>query len=329
MNQQRPRRLRTSAALRELVAETTIRPGQLMLPLFVKEGITHSQPIASLPGVMQHSLSELPATLDRAVAAGLTSVMLFGVPASRDALGSGSCDVAGILNTAVALAKKHVGDALVVFADLCLDEFTSHGHCGVLNDEGVVDNDATLVRYQNMALSLAHAGVDFVATSGMMDGQVGAVREALDNAGFTGVGILAYSAKYASGFYGPFRDAVESTLVGNRKTYQQDSRNRIESTREILLDLEQGADIVMVKPALSYLDVISDAATLSHVPVAAYLVSGEYAMIELAATAGLLDRDTVIWEALHSVARAGASIICTYWALEWAEKINEEGHHYV
>jgi len=324
---QRPRRLRTSAARRELVAETTLRASQLMLPLFVREGLTVSQPISSLPGVHQHSLEDLPTTLDAAIAAGVTSVMLFAVPQHRDELGSESCSPNGILNHAVRVAKDHAGDRLVIFADLCLDEFTSHGHCGVLDAQGLVDNDATLVHYQEMALSLAMAGVDFVGTSGMMDGQVGAVRSALDAGGHTDVGILAYAAKYASGYYGPFRDAVESTLEGDRKTYQQDPRNRRESRREILLDLEQGADIIMVKPALSYLDIVSDAATLSDVPVAAYLVSGEYAMIELAAANGVLDRERVIWETLHSVSRAGADIICTYWALEWAQKITTGATH--
>ena len=321
----RPRRLRSTAARRELVAEFSLTPADLMLPLFIKEGLDVSQPIASLPGVVQHSLSDLPTTLDTAMAAGLKSVMLFAVPELRDELGSQSCAPNGILNMAVSLAKQHCGENLVIVADLCLDEFTSHGHCGVLDNEGRVDNDQTLVHYQKMALSLAVAGVDFVGASGMMDGQVKAVREALDGAGYHDVGILAYAAKYASGYYGPFRDAVESTLEGDRKTYQQDPRNRQESSREILLDLEQGADIVMVKPALSYLDVISDAKRLSTVPVAAYLVSGEHAMIELAAREGIIDRDRVIWETLLSIRRAGASIICTYWALEWASKITHQG----
>jgi len=325
----RPRRLRSTAAMRELVAETTLRASQLMLPVFVREGLTTSQPIDSMPGVSQHSLSELPATLERAIAAGITSVMIFAVPEHRDETGSQACAPTGILNTAVALAKSHAGDRLVIVADLCLDEFTSHGHCGVLDKDGRVDNDETLLHYQRMARSLAEAGVDLVGTSGMMDGQVGAIREALDGAGHQDVGILAYAAKYASGYYGPFRDAVESTLTGDRKTYQQDPRNRRESAREIMLDVEQGADIVMVKPALSYLDIITDAASLSPVPVAAYLVSGEYAMIELAAAKGIFDRERIIWETLHSVHRAGARIICTYWALEWAEKISRGETHNV
>jgi porphobilinogen synthase len=324
----RPRRLRSTAARRELVAEQSLRASQLMLPVFVKEGLTSSQPIASMPGVSQHSLSELPRTLDRAIAAGITSVMIFAVPEERDETGSQAIEASGILNTAVAVAKSHVGERVVIVADLCLDEFTSHGHCGVLDSRGTVDNDRTLVLYQKMALSLAEAGVDFVGTSGMMDGQVAAIRDALDGAGHHDVGILAYAAKYASGYYGPFRDAVESSLEGDRKTYQQDPRNRIESTREIMLDLEQGADIIMVKPALSYLDIIADAARMSTVPVAAYLVSGEYSMIELAAREGLVERERIIWETLHSVHRAGAQIICTYWALEWAEKISQgEPHH--
>jgi len=322
---QRPRRLRSSAARRELVAETSLRPAQLMWPLFIKQGLTHSQPIPSMPGVEQHPVAGLPALLDKAMAAGIQSVMLFAIPESKDETGTQSCDPEGILNQAVSVAKKHCGDNLVIVADLCLDEFTSHGHCGVLDAKGGVDNDATLVHYQNMALSLARQGVDFVGASGMMDGQVGWVRSALDAEGFHDVGILAYAAKYASGYYGPFRDAVESSFSGNRKTYQQDSRNRVESTREILLDLEQGADIIMVKPALSYLDVLSDAKALSTVPVAAYLVSGEHAMIELAASAGIVNREQIIWETLLSLRRAGASIICTYWALEWATKMTTEG----
>jgi len=324
----RPRRLRSTAARRELVAEHTLRASQLMLPIFVREGLSTSQPIETLPGVFQHSLEELPPTLDRAIAAGITSVMIFAVPEQRDETGSQACDASGILNTAVAHAKAHVGERLVIVADLCLDEFTSHGHCGVLDSQGRVDNDNTLVHYQKMALSLAQAGVDFVGTSGMMDGQVRAIRQALDDAGHHDVGILAYAAKYSSGYYGPFRDAVESSLEGDRKTYQQDVRNRVESSREIMLDLEQGADIIMVKPALSYLDIIADAARVSTVPVAAYVVSGEYAMIELAAKEGVVDRERIIWETLHSVHRAGARIICTYWALEWAEKISrgEIGH---
>jgi porphobilinogen synthase len=323
---QRPRRLRSSAARRDLVAETSLEARHLMLPLFVREGLSTSQPIASLPGVVQHSLNDLTATLDAARAAGLTSVMLFAVPNQRDELGSQSCHPEGILNQAVRVAREHVEDQLLIFADLCLDEFTSHGHCGVLNNRGGVDNDATLVHYQEMAVSLAQAGVDFVGTSGMMDGQVGAVRTALDEAGYTEVGILAYAAKYASSYYSPFRDAVESTLEGDRKTYQQDPRNRLESRREILLDLEQGADIIMVKPALTYLDIVSDAAKLSTVPVATYLVSGEYAMIELAAASGILDRERAIWETLYSVRRAGAQIICTYWAVEWAQKLSGVHH---
>jgi len=319
----RPRRLRSSQARRELVAQSTLRPAQLMMPVFIREGLITAQPIVSMPGVFQHSLSELPNILDRAVRAGITSVMIFAIPEHRDEYGSQACGASGILNSAVRIAKNHSGNDLVIVADLCIDEFTSHGHCGVLAENGSVDNDKTLVQYQRMAVSLAKAGVDFVGTSGMMDGQVGAIRQALDQVGHHDVGILAYAAKYASSYYGPFRDAVESPLQGDRKTYQQDPRNRAESSREILLDIEQGADIVMVKPALSYLDIIADAAIISSVPVAAYLVSGEYAMIELAAREGVVDRERIVWETLHSVHRAGAQIICTYWALEWAEKMTK------
>lgn len=317
----RPRRLRQSAAFRELVAETRILPADLMQPLFVKEGLDTPRPIASMPGVFQHTEESILAALDDAIRAGIKSVMLFGVPAERDAHGSAACDANGILSRTVRAAKQHAGDRLVIVADLCLDEFTSHGHCGVLDAHGDVDNDATLEQYGRMALALADAGADLLGASGMMDDQVGYVRRVLEEGGFQRTGILAYAAKYASAFYGPFRDAVESEFKSDRNTYQQDSRNRRESTREIVLDLEQGADIIMVKPALSYLDVVSDAAALSKVPVAAYVVSGELAMVELAAANGLIDRDRAITEILHSVKRAGAQIICTYWATEFAQKI--------
>jgi porphobilinogen synthase len=271
-----------------------------------------------MPGVVQHSLDSLVAVAHEAAAAGLGGLMIFGVPATRDATGSGADDREGILNVALRRVRDAAGGDLVVMADLCLDEFTDHGHCGVLDAQGRVDNDATLVRYASMALAQAAAGAEVVGLSGMMDGQVGYVREALDQAGFTDTIILAYAAKYASGFYGPFREAVESTLEGDRSTYQQDPANATESLREVELDLDQGADIIMVKPALPYLDILSQVAQLSPVPVAAYQVSGEYAQIEAAAAAGWIDRDRVMMESLTSIRRAGAQIILTYYALEAA-----------
>jgi len=315
---QRPRRLRQTPALRALVAQTRLHPAELLLPVFVREGATEAQPIGSMPGVVQHSLDSLVAVAKEAAAAGLGGLMLFGVTTTRDATGSGADDADGILNVALRRVRDAVGDDLVVMADLCLDEFTDHGHCGVLDSRGRVDNDATLVRYAAMALAQARAGAHVVGLSGMMDGQVGHVRAALDEAGFTDTVILAYAAKYASGFYGPFRDAVESTLEGDRSTYQQDPANSTESLREVALDLEQGADIVMVKPALPYLDILSQVAAMSPVPVAAYQVSGEYAQIEAAAAHGWLDRDRVMMESLTSIRRAGAQIILTYYALEAA-----------
>jgi len=315
---QRPRRLRQTPALRALVAQTRLHPADLVLPVFVREGAAAAQPIGSMPGVVQHSLDSLVAAAHQAVTAGLGGLMIFGVPASRDATGTGADDPEGILNVALRRVRDAVGDDLVVMADLCLDEFTDHGHCGVLDAQGRVDNDATLVRYAAMALAQAAAGAHVVGLSGMMDGQVGYVRAALDQAGFTDTIILAYAAKYASGFYGPFREAVESTLEGDRSTYQQDPANTTESLLEVELDLEQGADIVMVKPALPYLDILSQVAQLSSVPVAAYQVSGEYAQIEAAAARGWIDRERVMMESLTSIRRAGAQIILTYYALEAA-----------
>jgi len=315
---ERPRRLRQTPALRALVAQTRLHPAELVLPVFVREGATEAQPIGSMPGVVQHSLDSLVAVAKEATAAGLGGLMLFGVPATRDATGSGADDPEGVLNVALRGVRDAVGDDLVVMADLCLDEFTDHGHCGVLDAQGRVDNDATLVRYAAMALAQARAGAHVVGLSGMMDGQVGHVRAALDEAGFTDTIILAYAAKYASGFYGPFREAVESTLQGDRSTYQQDPANTTESLREVELDLAQGADIVMVKPALPYLDILSQVAQMSPVPVAAYQVSGEYAQIEAAAAHGWIDRDRVMMESLISIRRAGAQIILTYYALEAA-----------
>jgi porphobilinogen synthase len=304
--------------MRRLVAETRLHPADLVLPMFVKEGLTQPRPIPSLPGVLQHSRESLRKAAAQAVQAGIGGLMLFGVPVSRDEVGAGGTDPDGILNVAIRDVKAEVGDTTVVMSDLCLDEFTSHGHCGVLGHDGSVDNDATLARYADMAVAQAQAGVDMVGPSGMMDGQVGVVRAALDSAGFTQTGILAYAAKYAGAFYGPFRDAVESTLAGDRKTYQQDPPNVREALREVALDVAEGADIVMVKPALPYLDVIAAVCSTVDIPVAAYQVSGEYAMVEAAAANGWLDRDRVMLETLTSIRRAGAQLILTYWAVDAA-----------
>ena len=315
---QRPRRLRQTAAVRALVAETRLHPADLVLPVFVREGAAEALPIVSMPGVVQHSLDSLAAVAKESVAAGLGGLMLFGVPTNRDAVGSGAVDPEGILNVGLRTVRDAVGDDLVVMADLCLDEFTDHGHCGLLDNEGRVDNDATLEQYAAVALSQARAGAQVLGLSGMMDGQVGFVRKALDDNGFQNTIILAYAAKYASGFYGPFREAVESTLKGNRATYQQDPANTVESLREVELDIAEGADIVMVKPALPYLDILWAVAQMSPVPVAAYQVSGEYAQIEAAAAHGWIDRERVMMESLTSIRRAGAQIILTYYALEAA-----------
>ncbi|CAN5293703.1 porphobilinogen synthase [soil metagenome] len=314
----RPRRLRQSPAMRRLVAETRLHPADLILPLFVREGTTEAIPISSMPGVVQHSLDSLRAVIVEAASLGLGGVMLFGVPEHKDAIGSGATDPEGILNVATRVAVEEAGDALVVQTDLCLDEFTDHGHCGVLDPFGRVDNDASLERYREMALVQAASGSQLLGLSGMMDGQVAAVRDALDASGFTDTPLLGYSAKYASAFYGPFREAVQSSLVGDRRTYQQDPANRREGTRELLLDIEEGADILMVKPAMSYLDVLADAAALSPVPVWAYQVSGEYAMIEAAAANGWIDRARAIHESVVSIKRAGADAVLTYFATEIA-----------
>jgi porphobilinogen synthase len=315
----RPRRLRRTAARRRLVADVEVRPSDLILPMFVREGIDHPAPISSMPGVMQHTLESLVKASVEAVEAGVGGLMLFGIPLTKDARGSGADDPAGILNVALARLREELGERTVLMADLCLDEFTDHGHCGVLDDAGNVDNDATLLRYVEMAVAQARAGVDLVGTSGMMDGQVGAIRAALDAEGFIDVAILAYAAKYVSGFYGPFREAVDSSLTGDRKTYQQDGGRAVaEALAEVALDVAEGADIVIVKPALPYLDVVRAVADASPVPVAAYQVSGEYAMVEAAAANGWLDRDRVIAETLTSIKRAGASMILTYWAVEAA-----------
>src|SRR5688572_22019077 len=319
----RPRRLRRSAALRRLVEETRIAPSELILPMFVREGLTEPRPIASLPGVLPHSRESLRKAAAEAVQAGVGGIMLFGVPSTKDATGSGGIDPGGILNVAIRDVIAEVGDATVVMGDLCLDEFTSHGHCGVLAPDGSVDNDATLQRYAEMAIAQAQAGAHMLGPSGMMDGQIGAIRRALDSNGFTDVSLLAYAAKYASAFYGPFRDAVESSLVGDRKTYQQDPPNVREALREVALDVAEGADIVMVKPALPYLDVIAAVRSTVDIPVAAYQVSGEYAMVEAAAANGWLDRERVMLETLTSIRRAGAQMILTYWATDAAALLRD------
>ncbi|RSM65847.1 porphobilinogen synthase [Amycolatopsis sp. WAC 01376] len=314
----RPRRLRTTPAMRRLVGETTLRPRQLILPMFVAEGIDTPRPIASMPGVVQHTRDTLRKAAVDAVNAGVGGLMLFGIPKTRDAEGSGAIDPNGILNVALRDLKAELGDSTVLMADTCLDEFTDHGHCGVLDADGGVDNDATLRLYAEMGLAQAEAGAHLLGPSGMMDGQVGVIRAALDRAGRTDTGILAYSAKFASAFYGPFREAVDSQLKGDRKTYQQDPGNVREALREIELDIAEGADMIMVKPALSYLDVIRAAAEASPVPLAAYNISGEYAMVEAAAANGWLERERTILEVLTSIRRAGADMILTYWAAEAA-----------
>jgi porphobilinogen synthase len=304
--------------MRRLVAETEVRPRHLVLPAFVAEGAEAPRPISSMPGVVQHSRESLRKAAAEAAAAGVGGIMLFGVPAHRDATGSGATDPEGILNVALHDVRSEVGDAVPVMADTCLDEFTDHGHCGVLDDAGAVDNDATLPIYAEMAVAQARAGAHVVAPSGMMDGQVGVIRAALDDAGFRGTAILAYSAKYASAFYGPFREAVDSQLQGDRRTYQQDPANAREAAREVALDLDEGADIVMVKPAMGYLDVLRRVADTADVPVAAYQVSGEYAMISAAVERGWLDRERTILESLTGIRRAGADLVLTYWATEAA-----------
>jgi porphobilinogen synthase len=317
----RPRRLRRTAALRDLVAQTRLHPSELVLPVFVKEGLTEPTAVISMPGVVQHSRESLRKAALEAAQAGVGGLMLFGVPLVKDAVGSGGTDPDAILNVAIRDVVAEVGDALVVMSDLCLDEFTDHGHCGVLAADGSVDNDATLVRYAEMGLVQAAAGAHVLGLSGMMDGQVGAVRRALDAGGHADTALLAYTAKYASAFYGPFREAVESTLQGDRRAYQQDPPNLDEALRELALDIAEGADIVMVKPALPYLDVlhhVAGVAAAAGLPVAAYQVSGELAMAEAAFANGWLDRDRTILETLTSIRRAGASIVLTYWAVEAA-----------
>lgn len=320
----RPRRLRTTPAMRGLVTETRVSPAQLIYPAFVREGISEPQAIAAMPGQYQHTLDSLRREAVALVEAGVGSIDLFGVPEVRDAAGTQAWAEDGILNRGIAAVRKEVGDALVVCADTCLDEFTDHGHCGLVRGQeaghraGEVDNDATLALYQAMAVSQAEAGAHMVSPSGMMDGQVAAIRQALDATGHEDVAIMAYSAKYASAYFGPFREAVGSTLKGDRRTYQQDPANRREGLREAMLDVAEGADIVMVKPAGPYLDVLADVASSSPVPVAAYQVSGEYAMVEAAAAQGWIDRKRVIMEAVTGIVRAGADTVLTYWAREVA-----------
>ncbi len=316
--QTRLRRLRQSPAVRNLARETSLLPHQLVLPLFVREGLTEPVDIGSMPGVQQHSMDSLRRIAVEAAEAGVGGVMLFGVPEVRDAQGSGADAPHGILNLATEALAAEVGDALVVQTDLCLDEFTDHGHCGVLASDGSVDNDATLVRYTSMALSQARAGSQLLGLSGMMDGQVATIRAALDAEGFTDTLLLAYAAKYASAFYGPFREAVDSQLKGDRRTYQLDPGNRREGVREAVVDEAEGADIVMVKPAMAFLDVLREVRDTVHVPVWAYQVSGEYAMIEAAAANGWIDRRAAILESLLSIRRAGADAVLTYWATDVA-----------
>ncbi len=316
----RPRRLRRTPALRRLVSDVRLHPADLVLPLFVKEGLTEPAPISSMPGVVQHSRESLKKAAHEAVAAGVGGLILFGIPAVKDARGSGADDPSGIVQLALADLAAEVGNATVVMSDLCLDEYTDHGHCGLLTDSGEVDNDATLQRYASAAVAQARAGCQVVAPSGMMDGQVAAIRAALDGAGFDQIPVLAYSAKYASAFYGPFRDAAEcAPQFGDRAAYQQDAaRSTDEGVREALLDIAEGADAVMVKPAMAYLDVVRAVAQAVDVPVAAYQVSGEYAMVEAAAAHGWIDRRRIVLETLTGIRRAGASMVLTYWATEAA-----------
>ncbi|HEV8222602.1 MAG TPA: porphobilinogen synthase [Streptosporangiaceae bacterium] len=318
----RPRRLRTSQAMRRLVAQVSVQPSDLVLPLFVKEGIPEPQPVSSMPGVVQHTRDSVRKAAADAVHAGVGGLILFGIPAAKDGRGSAADDPDGIVQLALGDLATDLGTDTVLMADLCLDEYTDHGHCGILTPDGEVDNDATLERYAAIAVAQARAGAHVVAPSGMMDGQVGAIRTALDQAGFPSVAICAYSAKFASAFYGPFREAAEcAPQFGDRAAYQEDPRSADEAVREVLLDLDEGADIVMVKPALAYLDIISRVAAAVPVPVAAYQVSGEYAMVEAAAANGWLDRDRIIMETLTAIRRAGASIILTYWAAEAARRL--------
>ena len=317
---QRPRRLRSSAAMRRLVAQTSLEPRHLVLPMFVADGIDEPRPISSMPGVVQHTRDSLRRAAADAVAAGVGGLMIFGVPRSEDKDATGSIGLRpdGILNVALRDLAADLGDTTVLMADTCLDEFTDHGHCGIVDDAGRVDNDATNSQYVKLAVSQANSGAHVVGPSGMMDGQVAAIRDGLDAAGHTDVAILAYAAKFASAFYGPFREAVASGLTGDRRTYQQDTGNAREALREIALDVAEGADIVMVKPAMAYLDIVRAAAEISPVPVAAYQVSGEYALIAAAAANGWVDGCATVLESLTGIRRAGADIVLTYWAVDAA-----------
>ncbi|MEF9875164.1 MULTISPECIES: porphobilinogen synthase [Micrococcaceae] len=321
--QHRPRRLRQNPAIRRLVAENELSARQLILPAFVREGLVEPNEITSMPGVYQHTMDSLKAAAAYAAELGLGGIMLFGIPEVRDENGSAGLDPQGILNRGIAAVRAEVGDELVVMSDVCLDEFTSHGHCGVLDAQGNVDNDATLEIYGQMAVAQAEAGAHMLGPSGMMDGQIGVIRQALDAAGRQDVSILAYSAKYASAFYGPFREAVDSQLVGDRRTYQMDSANRSEAVLEAELDIAEGADMIMVKPAMSYLDIVRDIADISPVPVSAYQISGEYSMIEAAAANGWIDRKASVLESLLSIKRSGAQQILTYYAAEVAGWLKE------
>lgn len=319
--ERRLRRFRRTPALRRLVSETTLTPADLIAPLFVREGIAAPQPIGSLPGVFQFDLDSLEAEVAELVSLGVPAAILFGVPVNKDAVGSGASDPDGIVQVALRRLRDRFGDDIALVADLCLDEYTDHGHCGLLRPDGTVDNDSTLVRYAEAAVAQAAAGVDIVAPSGMMDGQVAAIRSALDGSGFADVAILAYAAKYASALYGPFRDAVDVTIAGggDRKAYQQDVANVRESLEEIRTDLAEGADMVMVKPAVTYLDVLTRARALTDAPLAAYHVSGEYSMIKAAAANGWVDGDAVALEQLIAIKRAGADAVLTYFAKECAQ----------
>ena len=323
--QRRLRRLRRTPTLRRMVAETRLTPDDLIAPLFVREGITEPQPIASIPGVMQHTLGSLRAEVADLVGLGVPGVILFGVPETKDDIGSGAWNPDGIVQIALRELRNTFGDRVVLMSDLCLDEYTSHGHCGVLDGNGSVDNDATLDLYANVAIAQATAGADIVAPSGMMDGAVAAIRDALDEEDFIETAIMAYSAKYASALYGPFRDAVDVTIEGggDRKGYQQDPANARESLEEIRQDILEGADIVMVKPAMSYLDIIARARQEVDIPMAAYHVSGEYAMVKAAAERGWIDGDAVAIEQLTSIRRAGADMVLTYFARDVAELLND------
>ena len=319
----RPRRLRTTQAMRNLVAENHLHPENLILPIFIKEGATSPTPIKNMKGVVQHTFDSLHDEVERALELGIGGIMIFAIPLIRDELGSQAVNPNGILHTAVRKVREQVGEKLIVIADLCLDEFTDHGHCGVLASDGSIDNDATLEIYARMGVQLAQAGAHMLGTSGMMDGQVGVIREALDEEALVNTSILAYAAKYSSAFYGPFRNAVDSQLKGHRKSYQQNPANIKDAMREIELDVEEGADIIMIKPGMMYLDVVHAASQFVDLPIASYIISGEMAMIEAAADVGAIDRELAIIEILTATKRAGANIICTYWAIEVAEMLRK------